>query len=146
MLGNSLLREVKTELFNKLMFMDLSFFTEYDSGYINTRVEEIGNLDSLFSTPMLSLCTSILEFIFAIIMLWSIDLKMLYIFSIPIPLLVWFAALSSKKMNAQIQRTLETTANYSGKIHDTLRGMEQVKSQGIEKKNLKKYINIIKNR
>lgn len=138
MLGNSLLREVKTELFNKLMFMDLSFFTEYDSGYINTRVEEIGNLDSLFSTPMLSLCTSILEFIFAIIMLWSIDLKMLYIFSIPIPLLVWFAALSSKKMNAQIQRTLETTANYSGKIHDTLRGMEQVKSQGIEKKESQK--------
>ena len=138
LLGNSLLKEIKTELFNKLLLMDLSFFTEYDSGYINTRVEETENLDALFSTPMLSLCTSILELIFAIIMLWSIDWKILLVFSIPIPFLCWFAILSARKMNAQIQQTLETAASYSGKIQDTLRGMEQVKSQGIEKNETEK--------
>lgn len=133
-LGNELLKNIKKAIYNKLMYMDLSFYTNNDLGYINSRIEEIDKIDVLFSSQTLTLGSSILEFVFAIIMLSSINFKMLIIFSIPIPVLCWYAYSSSKRINHQIQHTLESAAEYSGKMQDTLHGMEEIKSQGTEEK------------
>ena len=48
-LGNGLLRKMKSEIYSKLFAMDFSFYSKNETGYINSRVEEISSIDTLFS-------------------------------------------------------------------------------------------------
>ena len=131
-LGNGLLVKFKSKIYDRLMSMDLSFYSNYDIGYINSRVEEIGTIDTLFSSQTLTLFSSILEFVFAVIILFSINPSMLFILSIPIPFLIIASVIVSKGIRKQIYATMDSSAEYSGKIQDTLHGMETVKTQGFE--------------
>lgn len=130
-LGNGLLVRFKSKIYDRLMSMDLSFYSKHDIGYINSRVEEIGSIDSLFSSQTLTLVSSMLEFVFAIIILFSINPAMLLILSIPIPFLILVSVLVSISLKKQFSSTLDSAAVYSGKIQDTLHGMETVKTQGV---------------
>lgn len=132
-LGNELLVIIKSKIYDRLMSMDLSFYSKHDIGYINSRVEEISSIYILFSSQTLTLISSMLEFVFAIIILYSINPSMLAILSIPIPLLVFFSVMVSISLKKQFSATMDSAAVYSGKIQDTLHGMETVKTQGVEK-------------
>lgn len=131
-LGNGMLKEVKAGIYNQLMTMDLSFYTGNDIGYINARVEEVSAIDALFSTQSLSLVSALLEFIFALVILFSFSWKILLMLMLPVPLLVFIVVVVSSKLNKQVKDALNDSAEYAGKVHDTLRGMETVKSQGLE--------------
>lgn len=140
-LGNGLLVSFKSKIYDRLMSMDLSFYSKHDIGYINSRVEEISSLDSLFSSQTLTLVSSMLEFVFAIIILFSINPAMLLILSIPIPFLVLISVLVSISLKKQFSVTMDSAAVYSGKIQDTLNGMETVKTQGVGEQESKKLNN-----
>lgn len=140
-LGNGLLVSFKSKIYDRLMSMDLSFYSKHDIGYINSRVEEISSLDSLFSSQTLTLLSSMLEFVFAIIILFSINPAMLLILSIPIPFLVLISVLVSISLKKQFSVTMDSAAVYSGKIQDTLNGMETVKTQGVGEQESKKLNN-----
>ena len=131
-LGNGLLKEVKAGIYDQLMTMDLSFYTGNDVGYINARVEEVSAIDALFSTQSLSLVSALLEFIFALVILLSLSWKILLMLLIPVPILIFAVVLVSGKLNKQVKEALNHSAEYAGKVQDTLRGMETVKSQGLE--------------
>lgn len=137
-IGNGLLKKVKGEIYSRLMSMDLSFYSNNDIGYINARVEEISSIDVLFSTQTLTLLSSLLEFILALVILYSLNWKVLAILSIPIPFLLIISYIASKKISKQVKESLDSSAEYQGKMQDTLRGMETVKSQGLEKKESEK--------
>lgn len=131
--GNGLLKRVKGAIYDCLMEKDLSFYSENEIGYINARVEEIDSIDTLFSSTSLSVLSAILEFIFAAIILFSINWKVLLVLSIPIPILIAISITVAKKMTKQIKSSLDSSAEYAGKIQDSLRGIETVKAQGLEK-------------
>lgn len=140
-LGNGLLVRIKSKIYDRLMSMDLSFYSKHDIGYINSRVEEISSIDSLFSSQTLTLVSSMLEFVFAIIILFSINPAMLLILSIPIPFLVLVSVLVSISLKKQFSVTMDSAAVYSGKIQDTLHGMETVKTQGVGEQESEKLNN-----
>lgn len=131
--GNGLLKRVKSVIYDCLMEKDLSFYSENEIGYINARVEEIDSIDTLFSSTSLSVLSAVLEFVFASIILFSINWKVLLVLCIPIPALILISVSAAKKMAKQIKESLDSNAEYAGKIQDSLRGMETVKSQGLEK-------------
>lgn len=137
-LSNGLLKKIKNEIYIRLMSMDFSFYSKNEIGYINSRVEEIGAIDSIFSTQTLTFLSSVLEFIMALIILYSLNWKMLLLLSIPIPFLLIISFFTSKKINKQVLDALDSAAKYNGKMQDTLRGIETVKSQGLEKTESKK--------
>ena len=137
-IGNDILKRIKSEIYARLMSMDLTFYSKNDIGYINARVEEINSIDIIFSSQTLVLCSSLIEFILALVILYSLNWKVLIVLSIPIPILILVSYYISKKINTQIKKTLESSAEYHGKIQDTIRGMETVKSQGLEEKESEK--------
>ncbi|ANW99894.1 lipid A export ATP-binding/permease MsbA [Thermoclostridium stercorarium subsp. thermolacticum DSM 2910] len=137
-LGNSLLKEIKSAIYNRLMSIDMSFYTKNEVGYINSRMEEISTIDILFSNQMLGLASSVFEFIFALFILLFLNWEFLIIMLLPVPLLIWATYIISKNITVKVQASLNSAADYSGKIHETLRGMETIKSLGLEESENKK--------
>lgn len=90
-------------IYDCLMEKDLSFYSENEIGYINARVEEIDSIDTLFSSTSLSVLSAVLEFVFASIILFSINWKVLLVLCIPIPALILISVSAAKKMAKQIK-------------------------------------------
>lgn len=131
-LGNGLLKQIKSRIYSKLYTMDMKFYTKSEVGYINSRIEEINSIDALFSNQTLVLFSSMLEFIFALVILFSINTKVLAVLSIPIPFLIILVIRTSRLLSQCIQDSMDSTAEYSGKLNESLHGIENVKSQGYE--------------
>ncbi|MDI3508259.1 MAG: hypothetical protein PWP48_714 [Clostridiales bacterium] len=137
-MSSSLLKILKDEIYNKILSLDMSFFTKNEAGYINARMNEVNSIDSLFSTQTLSLLSGIFQFIFAFIVLASINLKFLLIMIIPIPFFFILIIKATRVVQEQLQKALDSNANYSGKINQSISGMEIIKTQSLEDAEKKK--------
>ncbi|SDG89497.1 ABC-type multidrug transport system, ATPase and permease component [Fervidobacterium changbaicum] len=140
-LGNELVASVKETIYERLFTLDLNFYAEKEIGYLNTRVEEISKLDAIFSNVSISFLASVLECLFTIYIISTISIKFLIILLIPIPLLVFVSYRVSKLMAESFNKTFESGAHYSGKISESLRGIENIKSLGLEEHEKRKISN-----
>ncbi len=132
-ISSGILKKIKDEIYNRILFIDMKFFSN-EVGYINSRINEIHNIDALFSTQTLNMVSLIVQFICALIILININWKFLLIMMIPLPFFVIIAFMSTKKISKQIRDSFDDSAKYSGKINESLSGMESIRTQALETK------------
>lgn len=48
-MGNKITSELKDMIFDRLFSLELNFLSDYDTGYISSRVEEVSKIDNIFS-------------------------------------------------------------------------------------------------
>lgn len=70
-LNNEVMVDVKKFLFEKIISLPLSFFSENHSNYLTSRLNEVNQLDSVFSISLTSFIVSSLTFIFSFAILAS---------------------------------------------------------------------------
>ena len=87
-LSSGLMKCLKDEIYNRILTLDMSFFSNNEVGYINSRISEISQIDILFSAQTLGLISSAVQFVFSIAILLSINWKFLSIMMIPIPIFI----------------------------------------------------------
>lgn len=131
-LGNELVALIKESIYERLFILDLNFYDDKEVGYINARVEEVSKIDAIFSNVSISFFASVLECLFAIYIIFTMSIKFLIILLIPMPFLMFVSYKASKIMTEKFNTTLESNADYSGKISESLRGIENIKSLGLE--------------
>ncbi|MCX7904665.1 MAG: ABC transporter ATP-binding protein/permease [Caloramator sp.] len=131
-LGNELIGLIKESIYERLFILDLNFYDDKEVGYINARVEEVSKIDAIFSNVSISFLASVLECLFAVYIIFTMNIKFLIILLIPIPLFMFASYKVSKVMAEKFYKTLESTADYSGKISESLRGIENIKSLDLE--------------
>nr|MCR4943415.1 ABC transporter ATP-binding protein/permease [Clostridium sp.] len=124
-LSTELLKKLKDEIYSGILTLDMIFFYKNESGYINS-------IDSLFSTQTLNILSSIIQFIFAVAVVVSIDWQFMLIIAIPIPIFFIIIKKTTKVLQEQIQKSLDSSADYSGKINQSISGMENIKTHSLE--------------
>lgn len=137
-ISTDVLKKFKDEIYNKVLNMDLSFFSNNEVGYINSRMNEINSIDAIFSSQTLKILMGIFQLIFAVIILFQLNYKMLLLMLIPLPLFYIISRKTTKSLKERINQTLESGARYSGKINESLKGIERIKESSLEQKEQKK--------
>lgn len=137
-ISSSLLKKLKDEIYNKLLNLDISFFNENESGYINSRIQEINSIDSLFSVQTLRIVSGVIQFLFSSVIIMTMSAKFLLISLIPIPILFILTNKSTHIIKKQIETSLNCSANYSSKINQSILGMETIKTHDLEEREKKK--------
>lgn len=143
-LSSGLMKCLKDEIYNRILTLDMSFFSNNEVGYINSRISEISQIDILFSAQTLGLISSAVQFVFSIAILLSINWKFLSIMMIPIPIFIVIMRKTTKIIRNQIKESFDNSAKYAGKINESISGIENIKAQSLEKKKKKKYLHIMK--
>ena len=133
-ISTNLIKKLKDEIYRRMLSLDMSFFSKKQVGYINSRINEVNSIDILFSTTSLTLVSSFLQFIIAFIILIYINWKFALVMSIPIPLFMYIAYKISNIVRKQINESLDDSALYSGKVTESISGIEKVKTQALEEK------------
>jgi ATP-binding cassette, subfamily B, bacterial len=134
LLNNKLLFSIKQDLTEKIISLPLSFFTETQSGYLVSRINEINQLGSMFSLMFISLVVSSLSFIGSLIILgflgWQI--LVLTLFFLPVQYLI------VKKFTGGLQNVsktmMENSALLNKNMQEVVSGIQTVKSFATEDK------------
>lgn len=125
--NQEILAKVKKGLFHRLLRLPLSFFDKHQSGYLLSRIGEVEGLSFFFSNTMVRLVIGCLEFLFSLVILFSLNWELTLIALAILPLLYVATRFYSKTIRRLSREVMEKGAVLSSQVQDTLSGVDMVK-------------------
>ena len=140
-LNNFIMVDVKKSLLEKIISLPLSFFSENHSSYITARINEVNQLDSVFSISLTSFIVSSLTFIFSFVILACISWKLLLITLVILPVQYFIVKKFTGGIRNISQQAMEKNAVLNSNIQEVMAGIGTVKSFSAEAKEQQKIQN-----
>lgn len=142
--GERVVLNLRTRIFGQILRLPMPFFSQRQSGEIQSRLnEDVGKIHGLLSFELGLLLQSVLTIIGALAMLCSLSLRMtLAVLAIVPPLMVmaiWFL----RKVRALGMAAQDEFASASGFLQERLSCIDTVKSLCAEKASEKGYRNLL---
>lgn len=134
-----IMTRIKRDLFHRILRFPMSFFAQYQTGYIMSRVGEVEGLNLFFSSTLINVVISVARFIFCLGLLiyLNANLTLIALLFLPFYFLVtrWF----SKDLRRLSWQYYEKSAIISRGMQDSLSGIEVVKAFGAETHEAEKF-------
>lgn len=134
-----IMTRIKRDLFHRILRFPMSFFDQFQTGYLMSRVGEVEGLNLFFSSTLINVVISIARFIFCLGLLIHLNAKLTLIALLFIPLLFWITKWFSKDLRQLSWQFYEKSAILSRGMQDSLSGIEVVKTFGAETRETEKF-------
>ncbi len=144
--SNRFIARVKEDLFNRILKMPMAFFDNKQSGYVLARINEIGSLTAMFSPVIFQFFSSLMSFVGAFIVMFSISRKVMMVAILFLPFFYYLTRKTSGHLRKSSKDLLETSANASGVFQESIAGISEIKELNIENiksAEIKKHIQTI---
>ncbi|MDM7920207.1 MAG: ABC transporter ATP-binding protein [Methanosarcina sp.] len=125
--NQEVLIRIKKDLFQRLLSLPLSFFDRHHSAYLMSRVNEVEGLSLFFSNTTVRLALSALEFVFSLVILFTLNWRLTLIALGILPLLYVATRHYSGTLRRLSLEVMEKGAVVSSRVQETLSGVEAVK-------------------
>lgn len=141
-LGQNIIKDIRTTLFNKMLKFRLSYFDNEPVGKLITRnVSDIENIASIFSQGLFMIVGDVLKMLVVLgIMTWM-NWKLTIIVLVAMPILLYATRVFQKHMKVAFEEVRLQVANLNTFIQERLTGMKIVQlfnREQIEYENFKK--------
>lgn len=137
-MGALMERDVRRDLFEHYQKLSFNFYDANRTGQLMTRISNDSfDLAELYHHGPEDIVIASLNFIGAVIILSSINLKLAAIVVLFVPLMGLYGSIFSKKMYAALRKTKDCIGDINAQVEDSLAGIRVVKSftnEEIEKK------------
>lgn len=138
---------LKKDLYHRVLHFPMSFFTDYESGYLVSRVGEIEGLNLFFSSTLAHVLVSIARFAMSLIIMSHLNLALTGVALLILPPLFGLTRWFTRYIRRVSWNLLEKNAQISRGMIDSLSGIEVVKAFGAESREaekLKVHLNDLK--
>jgi ABC-type bacteriocin/lantibiotic exporter with double-glycine peptidase domain len=123
---------VRMQLIRRILAYPLSFFRDYRTGYLVSRLDEVSLLGNFFSATVIMLGDNLIRFIGAVILISRYNTKLTIISLFILPFFFEISRRSVGVIRASSVGAMESSAIVRGKIQETLAGIETVKTYAKE--------------
>ncbi len=137
-LGQKILKKIRSEIYRKILKLPMDFYTENESTYVTVRTKEINNASEIFSPSSFGIITSILDFIFISVILLDLSWKIYLVLLIPVPLLFLIVKQGSAKLKKQSEEVLEKGSRQTTMLNERIKGLEFIQTNSKEDQELSK--------
>lgn len=131
--------QIKRDLFHRVLRFPMSFFAENQTGYIMSRIGEVEGLNFFFSSTLVHVAISAVQFVFCLGLLLHLNTKLTLVSLLTLPILFGISRWFSKDMRQLSWEFYEKSAILSRGMHDSLSGVEVIKSFGAEERETLKF-------
>ncbi len=139
---------IQLALFKHILFLPISFFTEKESGYLNTRIlSDTESLGTIFMDTFINLATDILTITVILIITFALDITIAITMVLLIPLYILSSYAFIGKLKRTTNEVQEMQAMLGNKYQEAFSSIYFIKSYGLEKlfnlmviKSLKSFI------
>src|SRR5690554_187059 len=126
-LGQNIIKDIRTQLFNKIMKFRLSFFDNEPVGRLITRtVSDIESIASIFSQGLFMIVGDILKMLVVLGIMFWMNWKLTFIVIVAMPVLLYATRIFQKHMKVAFQEVRLQVANLNTFIQERLTGMKIV--------------------
>ncbi|HAA64894.1 MAG TPA: ABC transporter ATP-binding protein, partial [Thermoanaerobacter sp.] len=134
LLSQNTLFDIKKDLTNRILKLPLEFFSNSESGYIVSRFKEADSLSSLFSLQSFKLILSIFEFIGAMVIMFSLNVRLTLLLILVIPIFYLVSRTFESAFAKVTSETMEKGAIFHGKFQQSISGAEEIKRMALEER------------
>ncbi len=126
-LGQKVIRDLRVQLFNKIIFFKMSYFDKTAVGRLVTRaVSDIETIASIFSQGLFMIIADLLKMVLVIGVMIYVDWRLtLIVFSI-LPIILYATRLFQKSMKRAFEEVRLQVANLNSFVQERLSGMKIV--------------------
>ncbi|NLN64776.1 MAG: ABC transporter ATP-binding protein [Clostridiaceae bacterium] len=143
--GQKIMHRMRTELFNKIQRMSMSFFDRYSSGRLLTRVtNDVESLNELFSGVLVNLFRDVVMIAGIIYVMFSMNTKLAIVGVSTVPLIALIAVLYRKAARKNFIRMKMMIGRLNGFLAENITGMKIVQIFSREKQKYDEYDEIEK--
>lgn len=137
--GHTIVADLRSDIFDKLLRFPIDYFTEKGSGYLLSRLNEVSQISSLFSPNNVKFLTGFIEAIFALVMIGRTNTNLLILCCIPMVIYIWISMQTTKNYQKIINDALESDAQYTGKLNEVITGQEEIRLNNGKKQEQEKF-------
>jgi ATP-binding cassette subfamily B protein len=139
-LGQSVIRDLRIDVYNKITRFKLKYFDQTPIGTLVTRaVSDIETISDIFSEGVLIILGEIIKLIVVIAFMFYIDWRLTIICLIPIPLLLWATNIFKNYIKLAFQDVRTEVAKLNAFVQEHITGMFIVQIFNREKQELDKF-------
>jgi len=133
-------RNMRRDVFNKLMTLPVSFFDRNQAGDIISRVSyDIDVVSTCLSTDIVSILTNVVTVIGSLIMMLVISPVLSIVVLVTIPLSVWFAAWMRKKTQPRYKKRSKNYGIMNGFVEEMFSGQKTIQAYAYEDQVCKEF-------
>jgi ATP-binding cassette subfamily B protein len=139
-LGEKVARDLRTELFNHIQRLDMSFFANKQTGSIISRVSsDTDRIWDFVAFGIVEVSISLVTLTSLALVLIGLDTQLGLIMTIPVPLMIFSIFKHGQKMQKMFLRCWRKWAELTGVLSDAIPGIQVVKSFNQEDREIKRF-------
>ena len=144
-LGQNIIRDIRIELYQKIIHLRLKFFDDTPIGRLVTRtISDIETLADVFSEGIAAIAGDILQLVLIITVMFYTDWKLSLISLSTIPLMLISTYIFKEKVKKSFNIVRNAVANLNSFVQEHITGMSIVQIFNSEKIEYKKFVDINK--
>ena len=142
-LGQKVIKNLRVELFKKIIYFKMSYFDKTAVGRLVTRaVSDIETIASIFSQGLFMIIADLLKMVLVIMVMLYVDWRLsLIVFSI-LPIILYATRLFQKSMKSAFEEVRLQVANLNSFVQERLSGMKIVQIFHREKIEYYQFVDI----
>lgn len=142
-LGQYIIRDIRTTLYDHLLKLRLKFFDRTPIGRLVTRnVSDIETLADVFSEGLAAMIGDLLQLIFILALMFYTDVKLTIVVLCTLPFLLITTYIFKEKIKVSFNNVRNAVANLNSFVQEHITGMSIVQIFNSEKEEHKKFIAI----
>lgn len=139
-LGQQVIRDIRTKLYEHLVSLRLRFFDKTPIGRLVTRtISDVETLADVFSEGIASIISDLLQIIFIVGVMFYIDWRMALLSLATLPLLLISTYIFKEKIKVAFNDVRNAVANLNTFVQEHITGMNIVQIFGSEKREFEKF-------
>jgi ATP-binding cassette subfamily B protein len=145
-LGHSVIKDIRKEIFNKILHFKLKYFDNTPIGMLVTRcVNDTETIADVFSQGLLVIIGDILKLIVVIVFMLATDWKLTLFSLVPIPLLIISTYFFKRAIKSAFQDVRTQVAKLNSFVQEHVTGMNIVQIFNREKVEMKRFQELNRN-
>ena len=139
-LGQYIIKDIRVNLYEHLLRMQLKFFDKTPIGRLVTRaVSDIETLSEVFSQGLAALIADVLQLLFILIFMFSLDWKLTLVSLSTFPLLVFSTYIFKEKIKQAFNEVRTAVSNLNSFVQEHITGMSIVQIFNSEDREFEKF-------
>ncbi len=139
-LGQQVIRDIRTKLYEHLVNLRLKFFDKTPIGRLVTRtISDVETLADVFSEGLAAIISDLLQLIFIVAVMFYTDWRMALLSLATLPLLLISTYIFKEKIKVAFNDVRNAVANLNTFVQEHITGMNIVQIFGSEKREFEKF-------
>lgn len=145
-LGQSVIRDIRIEVFNHIVNLRLKYFDNTPIGKLITRtISDLETISNIFSQGLIQIIGDLLQLLVVLLVMFFTDWKLTLIVLVPMPLMVWATFIFKDAMKSAFVDVRKWVSGLNTFLQEHISGMAIIQYFSREKQEMAKFERFNKN-